>query len=46
MGQINVEKDVKGIKGLCVITPLYMVIIGDISWKHIASGIWKKKELI
>lgn len=33
MGQINVEKNVGGIEGLCVITPQSTVTIADTLWK-------------
>lgn len=33
MGQITIEKNVGGIEGLCVITPAYMEMHVDTSWK-------------
>lgn len=46
MGQINVEKNVNGIEGLCAITPAVYGITAAILWKRIASVIWKKQFLI
>ena len=46
MGQMNVEKNVGGIKGLCVITPACMVITVTIMWRNIDSEIRKKRTLI
>ena len=46
MGQIKVEKNAGGIKGLCVIEPTVHGDARGYLWKLITRKIWKRWDLI